>query len=327
MHVYPLDKKDKDGKLFWSLPKRPPKAVDFNKDDELHQDMIAAYACLIATMYAVKIPHENPRDRDAKAKMALLASEQDVKPFEVDEGAIKEIESLVEKQGADKNEESSKEEESKGTSSPDEEKEAKDLYEKHIKPIKDVPDKISYNLLFVQEFEKDEDSNFHIDLIYSFANLRARNYNLEPMDWLQVKLKAGRIVPALATTTAAIAGLQTIEMIKLILGLKSDKLRNAFLNLAVPSLMLAEPGDAQSTEIKKDLKVNLWTRWEVKGFGRWTNLSQVFKYIKDQYGLDCRDVLYGSTSLLMYVMIQILPEEQRISELRKPICQLLDMGD
>jgi hypothetical protein len=33
------------------------------------------------------------------------------------------------------------------------------------------------------------------------------NYGLKEMDWLTVKLKAGRIVPALATTTAAIAGL------------------------------------------------------------------------------------------------------------------------
>jgi hypothetical protein len=39
------------------------------------------------------------------------------------------------------------------------------------------------------------------------ANIRASNYKLDPMDWLTVKIKAGRIVPALATTTSAIAGL------------------------------------------------------------------------------------------------------------------------
>jgi len=36
------------------------------------------------------------------------------------------------------------------------------------------------------------------------------------MEWINVKLKAGRIVPALATTTAAVAGLQTIELCKII---------------------------------------------------------------------------------------------------------------
>jgi len=51
------------------------------------------------------------------------------------------------------------------------------------------------------------DENFHIDVIYSMANIRAQNYGLSQMDWLTVKIKAGRIVPALATTTAAIAGL------------------------------------------------------------------------------------------------------------------------
>lgn len=57
------------------------------------------------------------------------------------------------------------------------------------------------------EFEKDNDQNGHIDFIHSFGNLRAANYKLEPMDWLTVKIKAGRIVPALATTTAVVAGL------------------------------------------------------------------------------------------------------------------------
>jgi hypothetical protein len=59
----------------------------------------------------------------------------------------------------------------------------------------------------VQEFEKDADEKFHIDFICALANVRACNYKLEEMDWINVKIKAGRIVPALATTTASIAGL------------------------------------------------------------------------------------------------------------------------
>ena len=59
----------------------------------------------------------------------------------------------------------------------------------------------------VQEFEKDVDDNFHVDLVHSLANIRAANYKLDEMDWITVKIKAGKIVPALATTTAAIAGL------------------------------------------------------------------------------------------------------------------------
>lgn len=61
-----------------------------------------------------------------------------------------------------------------------------------------------------EEFEKDDDSNGHIDFIYAMANLRAINYKLDQMDWINVKLKAGRIVPALATTTSCVAGLQTL---------------------------------------------------------------------------------------------------------------------
>ena len=62
-------------------------------------------------------------------------------------------------------------------------------------------------IAFPEEFEKDDDSNFHIDYMYSLANCRASNYQLDEMNWLTVKLKAGRIIPALATTTAAIAAL------------------------------------------------------------------------------------------------------------------------
>ncbi|CAE7245399.1 Uba1, partial [Symbiodinium necroappetens] len=53
----------------------------------------------------------------------------------------------------------------------------------------------------------DDDFNFHIEFITRCANLRADNYHIANSDFHKVKLVAGRIVPAIATTTAAVCGL------------------------------------------------------------------------------------------------------------------------
>lgn len=95
------------------------------------------------------------------------------------------------------------------------------------------------------------------------ANLRARNYSLEEMEWIGVKLKAGRITPALSTTTSCIAALQTIELLKYIKGCPVESLRNAFVNLAVPIVQLGEPGEVQKIKVHDKLETNVWERWEV----------------------------------------------------------------
>lgn len=86
------------------------------------------------------------------------------------------------------------------------------------------------------------------------------NYTLSHMDWLTVKLKAGKIIPALATTTASVAGLQTIELLKLLKHdqLDLDKFKNSFLNLAVPCMYLTEPAPPVINEIKPGLKIDTW---------------------------------------------------------------------
>uniref|UniRef100_A0A8C3VDA2 E1 ubiquitin-activating enzyme n=1 Tax=Catharus ustulatus TaxID=91951 RepID=A0A8C3VDA2_CATUS len=59
------------------------------------------------------------------------------------------------------------------------------------------------------------DNNVHIDFITAASNLRAENYGISPADCKQI---AGRIVPAIITTTAAVAGLACLEIYKLVWG-------------------------------------------------------------------------------------------------------------
>jgi len=66
LHVYPLDVKTKEGTLFWSLPKRPPSPIDFDKEDLLQCSFITSLACLFAQMFYVELPTKTPRTNEFK---------------------------------------------------------------------------------------------------------------------------------------------------------------------------------------------------------------------------------------------------------------------
>ena len=150
------------------------------------------------------------------------------------------------------------------------------------------------------------------------ANLRARNYKLEEMTWINVKLKAGRIVPALATTTACVAGLQTIELIKLLKNIDISLYRNAFLNLALPLCSLSEPGLAPVIELRPGLKVTLWDLWEIHAKEeRSVTLKNVLDTLESTYKLYPRDVLKGAKPVYLYSIMNTedkKEENQKILE-------------
>ena len=306
LYSYPLDKKDKNGKLFWTLPKRPPISLDYSIDDQLCTDFISAYACLMANMFNIKIPYDNPRDIKSKKDMILKTKNMTVEEFKPNELKAKEIENEVESsENKDKEENKNeiKEEPKNEIKEENTNKESEECLcnKELISMLKD--DKLGYNKLkplTSVEFEKDDDTNFQIDLIYAMSALRCRNYKLEIMDWITVKIKAGRIIPALATTTSSIAALQAVELVKIAKNSPIEEYRNSFLNLAIPSLSSSEPGACPKNIIRDGLSTTLWDRWEISLDKENCCIKNLFDVLKNKYLIFPRDIFKGKKPVYSY---------------------------
>ena len=120
-----------------------------------------------------------------------------------------------------------------------------------IEHLDGVRDTVSKDQFTPAEFEKDDDTNFHIDFIDASANLRATNYQIPNCDKHKTKMIAGKIIPAIATTTAMITGAVTAEIYKFVQGYTEiESVKNGFINLALPLFLFSEPTEVNKIKSK-----------------------------------------------------------------------------
>ncbi|CAH2048911.1 unnamed protein product, partial [Iphiclides podalirius] len=212
---FPPDKPSASKAPFWSGPKRCPSPLTFDTEDELHLDYVVAAANLRAQVYGIP----TCVDREAIAKMAASVEVPEFKPRRGVKIAVTDTHYIAQ-----------------NNDQMDQDK------VKNI--IAELPPPSSLGNLKITplEFEKDDDTNFHMDFIVAASNLRAANYKIPPADRLRSKLIAGKIIPAIATTTSVVAGLVCLELYKLAQGFNTlDVFKNGFVNLALPFFGFSEP--------------------------------------------------------------------------------------
>lgn len=254
---HPLDSTTTEGAPFWSGTKRCPVPLQFGTN-KYNIDFLKYFAYLYAGLY----------------------TSSGITPVVLTDTEILNIVTEIEASNSNDNK-----------MAVDEKKEeiSTEQYLELLKGLHVLSDKLT-----PQSFEKDDDSNHHIDFITSMSNLRAMNYSIECADKHKTKGIAGKIIPAIATTTSLVAGLVSLELYKLIFGHTNvDLFRNAFVNLALPMIAFSSPVEAPMLETN-GIKYNLWTFVD---YDHNITLKELIDNLNTNFNVEINAVMYGSGML------------------------------
>ncbi|KAH0472048.1 MAG: hypothetical protein KVP17_004089 [Porospora cf. gigantea B] len=279
LYNFPLDHVTEGGQHFWSGPKRPPQPLCFDVEDKLHMDFVYATAALLC--YVLQISHPTREEvRDLAAALPPV-------PFMPRNVRI-----------------AINDDDAKNDGAVDDDVERDRLIGKIMSRLSEL----NLGLIIrAAEFEKDDDSNFHMSWIHSCANLRARNYKIAECTPHKSKMVAGKIVPAIATTTAMVTGFVVIELLKCVNYTERpiEDFANGFVNLSLPLWVQSEPIPPPTTKSVEYDPVSAGPlRARPEGFSIWdkveirrpdASLQDVFDYLTTEFNVAVCLVSAGNT--------------------------------
>ncbi|KAK6027321.1 ubiquitin-activating enzyme E1 [Ostertagia ostertagi] len=161
LHSFPPDQVTDQGAKFWSGTKRCPHVLEFDPSQEEHRNFVYAASILRAEMYRLK----PLLDVEAVMKIAKSVQPPPFKPRAGVKIAVTEAEAKENADTDDANAEAMLEQLKVKLAR---------LHTKTIPKLKPI------------DFEKDDDTNHHMEMITAASNLRAENYNIQPADRMKV---------------------------------------------------------------------------------------------------------------------------------------------
>jgi ubiquitin-protein ligase/molybdopterin/thiamine biosynthesis adenylyltransferase len=262
------DKEEENGVKYWTGTKRRPTAVNFNPQEAGPMEFLYA----ASNMYAFVFKVSYVRDRQAFSAAVCKLHE---------DGA------LVQKAHA-----------ASGDNVVQEGEEEVKIDVAELDGLTSVlksVDTAKLALAKVHDFEKDDDSNFHIDFLTSATNLRAWNFGITETPRHRVKVVAGRIIAALATTTAMVCGLVDLEFCKLVLGLENlgaDQFLGSYTNLGLGleqfNAFHPVPAAVVKTNLESFDSFTSWDKIELHESGR--TVQQLVSHLETTFQLNVHEL-------------------------------------
>ena len=328
-HHFPRDKvDDKSGKAFWAPPKRYPDALVYGGLAELGEDeeyaelgIDTAYIVAAANMFAAAYGLvEQPMNYNDERGVGDTFVPEDSEWRSVDYNEAQSdfaepgwgVSNIKIETEEDEKKGGESKEDAKGGGDETEAEEFERLMAEleglDTAGLKAAP----------ADFEKDLDLNFHIDFIFAAANLRACNYGIRPAPRHKCKMIAGKIIPAIATSTACATALICIEMLKLMQGDKEmEQYRASSNNFAMNMFQMAEPNPVDKLEEPyedvalfgdSDQKVHpvpagytKWDKTKIEGAG--LTVGQFVEQLEKQAGVKCSSLAHPSNAKFGGAMI------------------------
>ncbi|KAK4762426.1 hypothetical protein SAY86_008194 [Trapa natans] len=271
VYTFPEDASTSTGAPFWSAPKRFPHPLLFLASDPSHLHFVMAASILRAETFGIPIPDwvKDPSRMAAAVDCVMVPEFQPKKDAKIvtDEKATSLSSASIDDAAA-----------------ISELLNKLELCQKNLSP--------GFRMKPIQ-FEKDDDTNYHMDMIAGLANMRARNYSIPEVDKLKAKFIAGRIIPAIATSTAMATGFVCLELYKVLDGgHKLEDYRNTFVNLGLPLFSMAEPVPPKLFK-HQDMSWTVWDRWIIRDN---PTLRELLQWLKDK-GLNAYSISCGSSLL------------------------------
>jgi len=221
-HAFPEDARVKDPAtgadlgLFWHGHKRFPRSAKVSPDNDALLEFVHAGANILASVFHLP---EASKEEVRRLLPKLVEEVPDWKPsgakIKLDEG----------KKGGEADESK----QADGEEQPSEED--AETIARLTSELRGL-DLAQFKPLNPAEFEKDNDANHHIDWITATTNLRCWNYHIKETTRQKCRMIAGKIIPAIATTTATITGFIGVELYKYVMGAALEQYRAASINLA-----------------------------------------------------------------------------------------------